>query len=298
MLVAAGVFAAIAVNVIAALLPRPGSYGRAALAIALSAAALTTPFLLDAPRPWPAILAALMALSFARVCEIVRAPNRFGLAERAVRLATIFETRLMHRAPRRLPLREALLAVPLLAAGMLIVIVAYRLGPAVDPYAPSGWPRWIAAAAGGYVLFEGIARAAVAPLALFGWEHAPIQRAPIRSRSLAEFWGFRWNRPIGLWLQRNLFEPLARRGLPRTGILLAFVGSALLHFYMVLPSAGVVPALWMAAFFLAHGALAALERVLGVKEWRPIFGHAFVGVCFLATLPLFSEPLLRIMRPD
>ena len=62
------------------------------------------------------------------------------------------------------------------------------------------------------------------------------------------------------------------------------------------PAAGLMPALWMAAFFLAHGILAAVERVLGVKEWPPLLGHSFVIVCFLATLPLFSEPLMRILR--
>ena len=293
-----GSIAGIAVNVVAALLPRPGGYGRGALAIALSAATLTIPFVVAAPLPWPAILAALMGLSFARVCEIVRAPGRFGPAERAVRLATIFETRLMRRAPRRVPVRDWLVAAALLTAGILVLTLAYRLGPAVVPYAISGWPRWIAGAAGGYLFFDGVTRALVTPLPLLGWEHAPIQRAPIRSRSLAEFWGFRWNRAVGLWLQRNLFEPLARRGMPRMGILLAFLGSSLLHFYLVFPAAGLIPALWMAAFFLAHGVLAAVERVLGVKEWPPPLGHAFVGVCFLATLPLFSEPLMRIMRAD
>src|SRR5437660_1173788 len=81
----------------------------------------------------------------------------------------------------------------LLTAGTLVLTLAYRLGPAVVPYAISGWPRWIAGAAGGYLFFDGVTRALVAPLPLLGWEHAPIQRAPIRSRSLAEFWGFRWN---------------------------------------------------------------------------------------------------------
>src|SRR4029077_9584942 len=142
-------------------------------------------------------------------------------------------------------------------------------------YAVSGWPRWILGAAGGYLFFDGGMRALVAVLPLFGWEHAPVQRAPVRSRSLAEFWGLRWNRVVGLWLQRNIFDPVARRGAPRLGILLAFVVSALLHVYLVAPAAGLIPALWMGAFFLAHGALAAFERVLGVKDWPPALGHAF-----------------------
>ena len=291
-----GCVAGLALSIFAALVPRRGCKGRGALAVALSAVTLPIPFALHASPPWPFVAAVLLGVSFARVCEIVRAPTRFGLVERGVRAGTIFETRLMRPTRSQFSLRAWLIAVALGTAGILVVVFAYQLGPAVAPYSPSGWPRWIAGTAGGYLLFDGLMRAVVAVLLLFGWEHAPIQRAPIRSRSLAEFWGLRWNRPVSLLLQRNLFDPLARRGAPRQGILLAFVGSALLHAYLVAPVAGLVPAAWMGAFFIAQGILASVERELGVRHWRPIFGHAFVAGCFLATLPLFAEPLMRILR--
>jgi hypothetical protein len=291
----AGAACGIGLDVIAALLPAPGRKGRAALAIALAAVPIPVPFFIDASPPWPAVLSVLLGLAFMRVCEIARAPARFQRKERIVRAGTIFETRLMRRVPRRVPVREWLLCAALIAAGIGALIAAFHLGLPVPPYALAGWPRWIAAAAGGYLLFEGAMHTLVSLLLLIGWEHAPVQRAPIRSRSLAEFWGFRWNRVVSLWLQKNLFEPLARRGSPRLGILLAFAVSALLHFYMVLPAAGLIPALWMAAFFLAHGALSALERPLGVKEWPPAAGRAFVIACFLVTLPLFAEPAMRAL---
>jgi hypothetical protein len=290
--------ASLALNLCAALLPRPSRDGpllpRVA-ALAIAATTLPVPFLLGGPPLVRAFVALLLGLSFCRVFEIARAPWRFERPERAVRLATIFETRLMRRVPRSLPAKAWLLAAVFCAAGFAFLALAVRVGEPVDPYDARGWPRWILAAAGGYLLFEGLMRTAASLLPLFGWEHAPVQRAPIRSRSLAEFWGFRWNRIVGFWLQRNFFDPLARRGAPRWGILLAFAVSALLHMYLVAPVAGLVPALWMGAFFLAHGALAGVERMLGVKEWPPVWGHAFVLACFLATIPLFAEPLLRML---
>src|SRR5206468_9155475 len=38
-----------------------------------------------------------------------------------------------------------------------------------------------------------------------------VQRNPIVSRSLAEFWGQRWNRVVGGWLREFMFEPFARK---------------------------------------------------------------------------------------
>jgi len=115
----------------------------------------------------------------------------------------------------------------------------------------------------------------------------------VLSRTLAEFWGLRWNRVIGRLLRRNCFEPLARRGAPMLGVLLAFAVSGLLHFYLVLPAAGLVPAIWIGSFFAVHGILCLVETRLAVRRWPAVAGHAFVVAAFVATIPLFSEPLLR-----
>jgi hypothetical protein len=288
----------IALDTAAGMLPAPVRASPAlprVAAIAVSSATLALPFLIDAPPVLRAVLAVLLAVGFGRVVEIARSPWRFQRPERVVRLATILETRLMRRVPRSAAGAAWLAAAAFTAAGLLVLVLAFRAGPPVEPYAAAGWPRWLLGAAGGYLLFEGLMRALVAVLPPFGWEHAAVQRMPIRSRSLAEFWGLRWNRVVGLWLQRNLFDPAARRGSPRLGILLAFAVSALLHFYLVVPAVGLVPALWMGLFFLAHGALAAVERALGVKEWPAALGHAWALACFLVTLPLFCEPMLRIL---
>ena len=96
-IIAACIFG-LALNLAAALLPERSRAPRA-LAVALSAAALAIPFFLPGPPLFRAILAALLGVGFCRVVEIAAAPARFGRAERAVRLLTIFETRLMKRVP-------------------------------------------------------------------------------------------------------------------------------------------------------------------------------------------------------
>jgi hypothetical protein len=71
-------------------------------------AALPLPFLLDdAPAGYRSIQAAILGMSFGRVIEIVRAPWRFGRGERAVRVLTIFEPRLMKRVPRSAPVKAS-----------------------------------------------------------------------------------------------------------------------------------------------------------------------------------------------
>jgi hypothetical protein len=289
--------AGVALNVAAAMLPAPvrgGSLLPRALAIVLSLAALPIPFLLDdAPAAYRAIQAAILGMSFGRVIEIVRAPWQFGRGERAVRVLTIFEPRLMKRVPRSAPVKAFLTGVAFCCAGSLLIALSLRLAPPTAPYEWAGWPRWVCAAAAGYFLLEGLARSLTALLPLFGWDHLPIQCAPIRSRSFAEFWGARWNRVVSFWLRRNVFDPVARGGAPRLAIFLSFAVSALLHSFMVLPAAGLIPALWIGAFFVLHGVLATVEPSLGVKRWPSFLGHAFVVAGFLVTIPLFSEPVLR-----
>jgi hypothetical protein len=62
-------------------------------------------------------------------------------------------------------------------------------------------------------------------IAALGYAMEPVQRTPILSRSLAEFWGRRWNRIVGRWLRENAFEPFAKAGRPGTGSFVAFVAS-------------------------------------------------------------------------
>jgi hypothetical protein len=280
----------------AGLLPsqvRGGAAVRRLLAVALAVAVLPIPFFLHAPSGFRTIQAAIFALWFMRVIEIARAPWRFGRRERVARLLTIFETRQMKRVDRSAPVAAFVLGAAMFGAGVVLVNLGARLAQPTTPYAIEGWPRWLVATSGGYLLIEGVARALTALLLPFGWQHEPPQRSPVLSRTLAEFWGARWNRIVSFWLRGNVFSPLARCGAPRLGVFLAFVVSALLHFFLVLPVTGIGPALWMGAFFMAHGMLATLEARLGAERWPRFFQHAFVVLAFAATIPMFAEPLLR-----
>lgn len=58
-----------------------------------------------------------------------------------------------------------------------------------------------------------------------------INREPWRSANLAEFWGRRWNRLIGDWLQQVIFTPLRRK--PRRAMFVTFLVSGLLHELLV-----------------------------------------------------------------
>lgn len=285
-----------AVNLAAGLLPSPvrdGSRSLRAAAVAASMCVLAIPFFLDAPPVFRAVQAAVFGTLFCRVVEIARAPWCYGRRERVARMLLVHETRLMKPAPRSLPVGALFAGTIFLSAGILVFDASARLAPPTLPYAIAGWPRWLTAAAGGYLLIEGLSWILIAAVRPFGWEHEAVQRSPVLSRTLAEFWGLRWNRVIGRLLRRNCFEPLARRGAPMLGVLLAFAVSGLLHFYLVLPAAGLVPAIWMGSFFAVHGILCLVEARLAVRRWPAVAGHAFVVAAFVATIPLFSEPLLR-----
>jgi len=285
-----------AVNLAAGLLPSPvrgASRALRAAAVAASACALAIPFFLVAPPVFRAAQAAVLGTLFCRVVEIARAPWCYARRERVARMLLVHETRLMTPAPRSLPVGALAAGTIFFGLGIGVFDASSRLAPPTLPFAIAGWPRWLTAAAGSYLLIEGLSRILVAAVRPFGWKHEAVQRSPVLSRTLAEFWGVRWNRVVGRLLRRNFFEPLARRGAPMLGVLLSFAVSGLLHFYLVLPAAGLLPAIWMGSFFAAHGMLCLVEARLAVRRWPAVAGHAFVVAAFVATIPLFTEPLLR-----
>jgi hypothetical protein len=294
------VFAAgTAMNVVAVMLPPKRDAGGAvarAAAVALTALPLALPFRLEGPPFFRALVAQILIVESWRVVEILRTPARYGRRERAARILLIpYEYTFLERVPRRIPARELLVSTVLLALGGGALVLASTLAAPVAPYALAGWPRWLAATVAGYLVMEGMTLQWVSLLPPFGWRHRPYQRHPILSRTLAEFWGVRWSSVVHKWLRSNVYEPCARRRAPRAGIVAAFLVSAILHGYLVWPAAGVVPALWMLSFFLAHGVGMVIEAKLAVRRWRPPLARAFVILFFVATVPLFMEPILRAL---
>jgi alginate O-acetyltransferase complex protein AlgI len=112
----------------------------------------------------------------------------------------------------------------------------------------------------------------------------PVERicpAPWRSRSLAEFWGARWNLAFHVVARDRVFRPLARR-IGRAGALAAtFLFSGILHELAIsLPAGGGwgSPTL----YFMIHGLAVMGERRTGRKAGR-------LATAALVLLPL---PLL------
>src|ERR1035438_9625809 len=77
----------------------------------------------------------------------------------------------------------------------------------------------------------------------------PIQETPIAARSLRDFWGKRWNRPVSAWLHRFVFLPLARQHRPDLGPFCAYLISGAMHAWLALVALGAFAAFGMAVFF-------------------------------------------------
>jgi len=129
----------------------------------------------------------------------------------------------------------------------------------------------------------------------------PIMSAPLRSTSLGEFWGKRWNLGFRQLAHELIFRPLHRTlGAGAAGFLV-FVASGLIHDLVIsLPARGGygLPTL----YFLLQGAGVTIERSRFGK--RLGLGHGVRGWCFMVvflTVPIFwlFHPwfVLRVILP-
>jgi Membrane bound O-acyl transferase family len=134
-----------------------------------------------------------------------------------------------------------------------------------------------------------------------GVKAEPIMSAPLRSTSLGEFWGKRWNLGFRQLAHELIFRPLHRTlGAGAAGFLV-FVASGLIHDFVIsLPARGGygLPTL----YFLMQGAGVTVERSRFGK--RRGLGHGMRGWCFMVvflTLPIFwlFHPwfVLRVILP-
>jgi hypothetical protein len=284
--------AAWALPLTAAALLAAGSPARRALGLAASAAGLVAPWLVPARFPLARALVALgAAWGLARVVDLARGrvPGASAL-RRAAHAFLLVDTRALARASRAVEPR--LLGRAALAAAFAAVALSLvdRSGTEPPPVL-----RWAAAAAFAVATAEALDALVRAAFRLAGFTVAPLQRAPLRSISLREFWGRRWNRVSQGWLSEHVFAPVARRHGATAGTLATFGASAALHAYLLLAAVGPGPAAAWAAFFALHGALVLGERRLGVSRWRPGLARAWTLFALAATAPLFVEPMLRCL---
>ncbi len=134
-----------------------------------------------------------------------------------------------------------------------------------------------------------------------GVKAEPIMSAPLRSTSLGEFWGKRWNLGFRQLAHELIFRPLHRAlGAGASGFLV-FVASGLIHDFVIsLPARGGygLPTL----YFLLQGAGVTVERSRFGK--RLGLGHGVRGWCFMVVFlapPVFllfhSWFVMRVILP-
>lgn len=202
------------------------------LAAGLVTLALTVPFLAP-PEPLPrALLAFLGLLTLLKTVEIGSAPAHWPAGRRLWHLLMPFDVR------RTRAVKPGFDTGLLGRIAMLGALGAFALFVLLHVRAQTGTARDLGRLLCGvvivYVWVEATSEAVRFAHRTVGIEVPPIQRAPIRARSVGEFWGERWNRPWSDWLRRAVFLPLARRRLPALGLFAAFVVSGLMHAWMFL----------------------------------------------------------------
>lgn len=113
-------------------------------------------------------------------------------------------------------------------------------------------------------------------------------RAPLRARSLSEFWSRRWNVGFSEMIALVVHRPLRRNAGEHVALAGSFLASGLLHELAISVPVGAGYGL-PTAYFLLHGALVAFERKMARAP-----GHLWTIFWLAAPMPLlFHPPFLR-----
>ena len=179
-------------------------------------------------------------------------------------------------------------ALPFLSAigkTLLGVVLFFGVARFLDQALLAGWIGMI-----GIIL---ILHFGLFHLLAIGWRAAgldakPIMKAPLRSKSVSEFWGRRWNDAFNRLALDFVFRPLARRQGIRIATLAAFLVSGLVHELVIsLPARGGygLPT----AYFLLQGTGILTERAL-----PQIRGQIFtIVITAVPAFWLFHPPFVR-----
>jgi hypothetical protein len=272
-----------------------GPAWRRATALLVAGAALPVPYFAPADIPTYRAFLALGSLWFlARVVELIRARGPLPAGRRAWHAVGLVDTlRVRHMAPMvdRPALTRLLVCAPLVVAGLAGVYSSSQLLSG----APRLAVRWATGALFVYASVEVVVSAVILAYAALGIDPRPLHDDPIRSKTITEFWGRRWNRAVHRFLKQTVFAPVARRGYTELGLALTFVVSGLFHFTFMLPAVGPFWAAMMGAFFVLQLPLVWAERALGVSRWPTPLARMWTLTLLLASSPLFVEPVLQIV---
>ena len=229
-----------------------------------------------------------------RNLDIYRDRKTRSAGQRALHLVGIFDSRRLVRVPpyvaRSCWLRVGVFGAP---TAILTWILATHAAPVVSGISF----RWACGAIWVYTSIETLTAFGQGLAGLFGTKLPKLHDDPILSRTLREFWGRRWNPSVRHMLNDHCFLPLVTRFSPPIAVMGTFVASAFLHFWLTFAAVGPLLASSMATYFVIQGALLLLERRLAVSHWRLRAQRAWTAGCLLLPLPLFLEPLLRVVFP-
>jgi len=179
-----------------------------------------------------------------------------------------------------------------LAVGALFFVAARRAWAAGSVIGATA----LALPALSLILHFGIFNVLAGGWRLLGARCDALFRAPLRSRSLTEFWGRRWNLAFSEMTALGIYRPLAPRVGRPAAMVAAFFASGLLHEIAIsLPvNRGFGLPL---SYFALHGLLRLAEQRLE-RAGHPMWRHAWLGRAWtlfwlLVPLPiLFHRPFL------
>jgi hypothetical protein len=125
----------------------------------------------------------------------------------------------------------------------------------------------------------------------------PVHCRPWQARSIADFWGRRWNLWFSDWFRYALFERLRRR--PRLALILSFAVSGVMHEWVINVTlyylTGQACFGSMMIYFLLQAAGLLLERRF-LKD-RGVLRIGFAWLVILAPAPLvMNEGFLRVLH--
>ncbi|MCP5539340.1 MAG: DUF393 domain-containing protein [Akkermansiaceae bacterium] len=234
------------------------------------------------PWAWMWSLAAAMWLGF-KLSALRRVPAAFRHPGRAMAFfawpgmdASAFFGGAVSENP--VPVEGALYAI------ILGVMTIWGLTPHLAEPVARGWLGMLGMI---LLLHFGTFALLAAGLRRAGLPVRPIMDAPWRARTLAEFWGARWNRAFSDMARVLVFRPLTRRLGIAAGTLGGFAASGLAHEIVISLPAGAGFG-GPTAYFLLQGFGVLAERRFGWKS------RAFVrAVTLPAAAILFHPPFLR-----
>ena len=271
-----------------------GSRARRLFAVALAFAALGIPFALrDDPRWVRSLLALGFVMVVLRTIDLAKERNDRSLLFRVVHVMIPFDTRRLTPAPARVSIENLAKMTAFFAISMacLYAVCAYGAASLRDPARLA--IRWGGGLVFAYALTESVYLLADTLVRAAGYDVYELHRAPIASLSVKEFWGARWNRTVMAWLRENCLRPLAKRRLPRLGLVAAFAASAVLHAYLVIVSVDVPMALVMLAYFMSQAALVLFEMRMGMDLQARVVRRTWTLAIMIALSPMFIEPALE-----